>query len=116
MSHVAHVRVPFYENLTLEQIIAQLDGHREVFGYLPDGKELRKVPRQWICNIIATIIGVPFVEWVQARINERNAQIVEEKQLAIPMDKDILAAFNASTAVSVSARSDLPARPGLRAG
>ena len=73
MSHVAHVRVPFYENLTLEKIIAQLESRPEVFDYLPDGKELRKTPRQWICNIIATIIGTPFVELVQARINERNA-------------------------------------------
>ena len=39
MTHVVHVRVPFYENLTLEQIITQLEGRPEVFDYLPDGKE-----------------------------------------------------------------------------
>ena len=91
-----------YENLTLEQIIAQLEASPEVFEYLPDGKELRKVPREWICNIIATIVGAPFVEWVQARINERNAQLVQDKQLGIDMDPEIAAAFHASTAISVS--------------
>ena len=102
MSHVAHVRVPFYDNLTLEQIIAQLEGRPEVFDYLPDGKELRKVPRQWICNVIATVVGAPFVSWVKARVNERNAEVVKEKNLAIAMDPDIAAAFHASNAVSVS--------------
>ena len=102
MSHVAHVRVPFYENLTLEQIIAQLEGRPEVFDYLPDGKELRKVPRQWICNVIATVVGAPFVSWVKARVNERNAEVVKEKNLAIAMDPDIAAAFHSSNAVSVS--------------
>jgi len=105
MCRVAHVHVPMYENLTLEQIIAQLEAHPEVFEYLPDGKELRKVPREWICNIIATIVGAPFVEWVQARINERNAQLFQDKQLGIDMDPEIAAAFHASTAISVSVPS-----------
>ena len=105
MSSVAHVHVPMYENLTLEQILAQLEAHPEVFEYLPDGKELRKVPREWICNVIATIVGEPFVEWVSARIHERNAQLVEEKQLGIDMDPEIAAAFHTSTAISVSVHS-----------
>ena len=44
----------------------------ERFAFLPDGKELRKVPRQLICNVISTVVGAPFVNWVKARINERN--------------------------------------------
>ena len=100
MSHVTHVRVPFYENLTLEQIVGQLEGHPEVFDYLPDGKELKKVPRQWICNVIASRIGLPFVQWVQARVDERHAQVVKEKNLAIAMDPEIAAAFHSSKAVS----------------
>jgi len=77
-----------------------LEGHPEVFNYLPDGKELKKVPRQWICNVIASRIGLPFVQWVQARVNERHAQVVKDKNLAIAMDPEIAAAFHSSKAVS----------------
>ena len=68
--------------------------------HLPDGKELRKTPRQWILNVIATIVGKPFHEWVNQRIDERNAAVVEEHHLGITMDPQVAAAFHASTAVS----------------
>ena len=45
MTHVVHVRVPAYENLSLEQIFSQMAGHEDAFKYLPDGQELRKCPK-----------------------------------------------------------------------
>ena len=56
------------------------------YRYLPGGKELRKTPKQWICNVLATIAGKPFVDWIKFRINERNAQVVKDRNLGIPMD------------------------------
>ena len=45
MTHVVHVRVPAYENLSLEKIFSHFDRDAEVFKYLPDGNELRKTPK-----------------------------------------------------------------------
>ena len=50
--------------------------------------------------MIATIAGKPFVDWVTQRINERNAQVIKDKNLAIQMDSEVAAAFFSSTAVS----------------
>lgn len=100
MQHVVHIRVPYYENLSLDDIFHFLNGHEEVMRHLPDGKELRKTPRQWIVNVIATIVGKPFKEWVKQRIDERNATVVEKNNLGITMDAQIAAAYHASTAVS----------------
>jgi len=86
MTSVVHVRVPSYENLSLEQIFSHFDQDAEVYRYLPGGKELRKTPKQWICNVLATIAGKPFVDWIKFRINERNAQVVKDRNLGIPMD------------------------------
>ena len=68
--------------------------------HLPDNKELRQAPRQWMLNVIATILKKPFHDWVKQRIDERNASVVEEHQLGISMDGQVAAAFHASTAVS----------------
>ena len=86
MSHVVFVHVPAYENLSLEQIFSHMAGHENVFQYLPDGKEMRKLPKQWIVNIIATIAGESFISWVSQRIKERNLAVVKEKNLGIQMD------------------------------
>ena len=64
MSHITYVRVPAYENLSLEKIFSHFNSNSEVFKYLPDGKELKKVPKQWIVNVIATIEGEAFINWV----------------------------------------------------
>ena len=68
------------------------------------------MPRQWVCNIIATIVGRPFVDWVKTRVNERNAALIKDRNLGIAMDPAIAAAFHASTAVSVSASNSLTER------
>ena len=100
MTHVVHVRVPSYENLSLERVLNAFSNHPEVFRYLPDGKELRKVPKQWVVNVMATVIGEPFIEWVKQQINDRNKALIMERKLGIELDEEIAAAFHASTAVS----------------
>ena len=100
MSHITHVRVPAYENLSLEQIFSHFDDNAVVYKYLPSGNEMRKVPKVWICNVLATVAGEPFIAWVSQQINQRNATVIQEKQLAIEMDEEVAAAFRTSTAVS----------------
>ncbi len=39
--------------------------------------ETLKLPREYIGNVIATIAGEPFIEWVDERIKERNAKYKE---------------------------------------
>ena len=95
-----HIHVPSYENLALKLIYAYFEQHREVLEFLPDGKELLKTPKAWICNVGATVIGEPFQVWVGERIKERNETVTKERSMLIQMDERVAAAFHASTAVS----------------
>ena len=63
---VRHISVPHYENLSLEKIQAfTKTQHIDIDSYMPDPKELPKVSREWICNIIATRMGTVFTDWVK---------------------------------------------------
>ena len=62
---VRHIAIPGYEGLTLKDIAGFLQNYREVIDYLPDGNEIRKVPKQWIANICATVLKEVFSEWVR---------------------------------------------------
>ena len=64
-------------------------------------REIKKINRQYIANVIYTICGKPFADWVDARINERNELRKEEKDVDIEMDPEIAAIFKASTAISL---------------
>ena len=56
-------------------------------------------------NIIYSVVGEPFEQWVKQRIEERNAAVVKEKNMLIDMDPEIAAAFANSTAVSCKCRN-----------
>ena len=38
-------------------------------------KELVKIPRAYLSNVIYTIVGDPFRAWTDQRINERNQKV-----------------------------------------
>jgi len=42
---------------------------------LPCEKEIVKLPKQFLINVIYTIVGDDFATWVKNRINERNAKV-----------------------------------------
>ena len=68
---------------------------------LPCEKEIIKLPKQYLTNVIYTIVGKDFATWVRAKIEERNAKVSKDKDLMIAVDPAIAAAFQSSTAVSL---------------
>ena len=58
------------------------------------------MPRNYIANVIHTVVGDPFLQWTNVRIHERNSKVVKEKDLNINMDPEIAQIFRQSNAVS----------------
>jgi hypothetical protein len=65
-------------------------------------KEVLKLPRQYVANIIYTLTGNAFKKWVGERVDARHKKVADDKNLNIDMDPEIAAVYRASTAVSVS--------------
>jgi hypothetical protein len=65
--------------------------------YLPEAKELPKVPRQWLANVIFSVAGQPFADWVDQVIQQRNSKIVANDNRFVAMDPEVYAAFQASS-------------------
>lgn len=96
-----HCYVPQYDSLTLDKITEFLnEGHGHVLDYLPDAIEIHKVSKEWVCNVVATILKNIFTDWLMGKVNKRNERVVDKGEMNIEMDPDVAAAFHASTAVS----------------
>jgi len=67
---------------------------------LPVEKEIHKLTRQYLANVIYTVVGRTFSDWVEIKVAERNAKIKEEQAMMINMDPAIAEIFSQSTAVS----------------
>jgi hypothetical protein len=70
-------------------------------AHLPILKELEKVPKQWLCNVIYSVIGDDFSNWVVHKVKERNDRVTVLRDLNINIDSQVLAAFQSSNAVSM---------------
>ena len=70
------------------------------YKFLPDEIEIKKAPRQWIINVINTIVQDDFSNWVRQYIETRNKKVVTSHNILIDMDPAVAEAFAASTAVS----------------
>ena len=97
---VKTLHVPQYKNLSIEKILTFASTKPKVEKFLPDGIDLPKVPKQWIVNVCAVVIGPAFKDWVVDQMEERNALMAKKKDVMIEMDSMMAAKFDASTHVS----------------
>ena len=65
-------------------------------------KEVVKMPRAYIANVIHTILQKDFLDWTNERITFRNLKVASDKDMNIKMDKEIADIFKNSTSVSLS--------------
>ena len=66
--HVKHIAIPQYEGLTINDMMEYVTQKPVVERYLPVAKEVVKLPRQYLANIIYTVKGENFQTWVNQRV------------------------------------------------
>lgn len=71
-----------------------------VWEFLPEERDLHRLPRQWVISLIFTLVGGPFQQWVDERIEARNEKLASDNNQMIEVDPQIAAAFAASTSLS----------------
>ena len=63
-------------------------------------RETRKMPRAYVCNVIYTLVGAPFKDWVLKSCKDRNDRLEKNHDTSIVLDSRIAAAYEASNFVS----------------
>ena len=97
---VKHISIPYFEGLKIEAMLRFANRHPIVLLRLPVEKEILQLPRQYIANVIYTMVGSPFSDWVDAKIAARHLKVTNEKNLMVEMDPAIAKILHASTIVS----------------
>ena len=69
-------------------------------SYLPDDKDISRLPRYFIVNLLFTVVGAPIKEFISKRVRERNDEIAENRNLMIEVDAAVAAAFKQSVNIS----------------
>ena len=102
-----HLPVPQYEGLGTADILDWCGDHPIVLEYLPDEREIRKIPKQWLINLVYSLVGNDFKAWVRQQIDARNEKHVVSHNLMVALDPEIQKCFKNSTAISSKYIMDL---------
>lgn len=69
------VSVPQYEGLSIDKIIEKGREHRDLERYLPEERDLDRLPRQWIASVVRGLLKTEFDLWVDEIIEKRNENV-----------------------------------------
>ena len=83
------IDVPQFEGLSIQDIFTFAQNDRDVERALPPSKEIQKLSRGYLANVIHTILGQNFQNWVNAQVNLRNQRVAQEGNNMITMDPQI---------------------------
>ena len=84
----------------MADILSWCGDHPIVLDFVPEINEIRKVPKQWLINLVYSLVGNKFKSWVRDQIESRNTKLTVEKDIMIKLDPKIAAVFHNSSAVS----------------
>ena len=74
-----HITVPYFEGLKIESFLEFAANYPAVMRALPMlERERLSLPRQYLVNVIYTVVGQPFKDWVEGIVNERHEKRREE--------------------------------------
>ena len=95
-SAVKIASVPHYETLTIKKMFNKFGYDSGVAPYLPDERELYKLPRDWVISVIFTIKGEAFTTWVKDLVDKRDDAFMDKKNQYIEIDPEFLDIFKKS--------------------
>jgi hypothetical protein len=73
--------------------------YQEVQEYFPEERDRHKLPRQWIIDVMSSVIKEPFLQWVAEGVKWRNQQRISKNNLAVKVKSEILKIFLESSHV-----------------
>ena len=88
------LQVPHFEGLTISTMLEYVEGNETVLRALPSIKrEVDRLPRAYLANVIYTIVGQPFKTWVEQQVALRNQKVALEGAKLIVMVPEIARLF-----------------------
>ena len=83
---VKNLFAPVYKGLAIENFLEKAYQSEIVMLHLPDKRDLHRVPRQYIINIMHSLLGEPIRIMVKEAVKARNDLVAENRNLLIHLD------------------------------
>ena len=100
-SQIKVCSVPQLKGLRVEDLLKFAEENIDIKGYLPD-YEYRKLPnRQWLCNMLNTLIGEKFKLYMKNVMKERVKHFINKRKMSVKDLPKFINIFKKSESISV---------------
>ena len=99
-SNVAVIKVPHYKRLNVRDLLRFASSKVNIKDYLPDYQYIKEPNREWLCNVINSLIQEEFHEFIQEKVDKRREELIKSQNLGITIKPEFEALFANSNAVS----------------
>ena len=103
--NVKVIKVPQYKGLTVRDILNFANRNIHIERFLPEYDCLKDPNREWLCNIINTIIPDKFQKYIELKIEERKQQLINSQNLGISVQPEFIKLFKQSKSISTVKKS-----------
>ena len=100
-SSVKVCTIPHYGKLRISDLIKFTRTQIDIDSYLPDYEYTKLQNRQWLCNVLNTLIGPALKKYIDDNIKERAKYVVNQKKLSVKALPELIHIFKNSNNVSV---------------
>ena len=98
---IKHAHVPQFTGLSVECMLEWAKKYPKVFKALPaEQAEIESLHRGYVANVIYTVVGENFQEWIDKKLKERTKKLCTSRDMNITMDPEVYKIFKASTSIS----------------
>ena len=63
---------PNYEGLSIADFLEKASEYGRMISYLPEHRDIHRLPRNWIINLMHTLIGDDILQFTKSVVEERN--------------------------------------------
>ena len=99
-SSVNFIKVPQYRGLYVRDLLKFAASIVDIKMYLPDWEYNKEINREWLCNLINTLIKDEFQEYVRIKVEKRKMELIVNQNLGIRAKPEFINIFRKSQAVS----------------
>ena len=101
-SEVILTKVSQYEGLKVKDLLRFAKSKTEIDQFLPEYSYNKEPNREWLCNMINTLITDEFQEFIKMKVEKRNKEIISSQNLGIKATSEFVEIFKRSQSISTT--------------
>ena len=92
--------MPQYKGLQVRNLLRFAGSHINIKGYLPEYEYSKEPNREWLCNLINTLIRDEFQKYIDDKVAKRKKELIKNQNLGIRAKPEIVEIFRRSQVIS----------------